>query len=335
MGHHHGHGLTGRRLTVAIILTFGFVLVEVGAGGYSHSLALLSDAGHNFADALALVFSWYAVVAARRPSDARRTFGYHRVGILAALVNAVSLVVIALLIFWEATQRLSAPEAVHSSLMIGVALVAVIINGVITVSLHADAQHDLNMRSAYMHMLGDAISAVGVVIAGVVIATTRSPLADAVVSFLIGALILWSSWGILVEAVNVLLEAVPAGLDMDEVGRAIGSVSGVMNVHDLHVWTVTSGILACSCHILVAEQSIRSGQQVLRAVVAELEQRFGISHTTVQVEVEGCEENDIFCTMRTLHRDHSHDAPSSGHGGDPHGGHTHSGHTHGHGHSHD
>src|SRR5437660_3079072 len=160
MGHSHDHGesLTGRRLVLSIFLTLAFVAGEAIAGYFAHSLALLSDAGHNFADALALIISWYGIWIARKPSTQKRTFGYHRVGILAALVNAVSLVLIALYIFWEAVHRLRTPHHVESGLMIGVAGVAVVLNGLISVWLHAEARHDLNVRSAYLHMLGDALS---------------------------------------------------------------------------------------------------------------------------------------------------------------------------------
>jgi cobalt-zinc-cadmium efflux system protein len=300
--HHHHHGaVTGRRMVFSVGLTLAFVLGESAAGLFSHSLALLSDAGHNFADALALVLAWYALGAARRPANASRTFGYHRVGILAALVNAVTLVVIAVLIFWEAFQRLRSPAPVQSGLMIGVALAALLMNTVISLWLRGEAKHDLNVRSAYLHMVGDALSSLGVVAAGAMIAITGNTTADPAVSLLIGALILWSSGGILTEAVTVLLEAAPSSLDMAAVEQEIQSVSGVMDVHDLHVWSVATGIVACSCHILVAEQSVRSGQQVLRAVAELLEHRFGITHTTVQVEVEGCEPNDMYCTMRHAH----------------------------------
>ena len=293
--------MTGRRMAFSIGLTVAFVLVETAAGFFSHSLALLSDAGHNFADALALLLAWYALGAARRPANASRTFGYHRVGILAALANAITLVVIALLIFWEAFQRLRAPAPVQSGLMIGVALAALLMNTVISLWLRGEAKHDLNVRSAYLHMVGDALSSLGVVAAGVMIAITGSTIADPAVSLMIGALILWSSGGILTEAITVLLEAAPSSLDMAALEEEIQSVSGVLDVHDLHVWSVATGIVACSCHILVAEQSVRSGQQVLRAVAELLEHRFGITHTTVQVEVEGCEPNDMYCTMRHAH----------------------------------
>lgn len=311
MANNHAHGgpATGRYLRRSIVLTLGFVAGEAVSGYWANSLALLSDAAHNFADALALIFSWYAIWIARKPSNAQRTFGYHRVGILAALVNAVSLVVIALFIFWEAVERLRKPEPVQSGLMIGVALLAVLLNGMISLWLRGEAKHDLNLRSAYLHMLGDAASALGVVVAGVLVALSGASAADPVASILIGGLILFSSWGILTEAVNVLLEAAPKGLDMVAFERAIRGAPGVLDVHDLHVWTVASGLVACSCHILVAEQSVRSGQQVLRAVAAILEQQFRITHTTIQVEVEGCEPNDIYCTLRPAPHSPTHEHP--------------------------
>jgi cobalt-zinc-cadmium efflux system protein len=206
--------MTGRRLGWSMALTLALVAGEAAAGFWGDSLALLADAGHNLADALALALSWAALRLARRPADARRTFGYHRAGALAALANSVLLVVIALTICWEAVQRLRAPEPAHGGLMAGVALAAVVLNGVISLWLREGARHDLNVRSAYLHMLGDALSALGVVAAGVVVAANGWSAADPLVSLLIGALILWSAWGVLGEAVNVLLEAAPAGLGL-------------------------------------------------------------------------------------------------------------------------
>ena len=204
----------------------------------------------------------------------------------------------ALIIFWEAVDRFRHPEPVQSTPMIVVALIAVLMNTVISVWLKGAAKHDLNVRSAYLHMVGDAISAAGVVAAGVIIAFTGASIADPAVSILIGMLILWSSWGILKESVNVLLEGIPKGVDMAKVEETIGSVHGVLAVHDLHVWTVGSGMICCSCHIMVDEQSVRSGENVLRAVTQQLEHNFGIAHTTIQVEVEGCEPNDMYCVKR-------------------------------------
>jgi cobalt-zinc-cadmium efflux system protein len=299
-GHSHGvpAGVSTTKLAAAVLLTLAFVAGEAAAGAWAHSLALWSDAGHNFADAVALAFSWYALWIAKKPAHAGMTFGYHRVGILAALVNAVSLVVIAILIAWEAVDRLRHPVPSHGGPMIVVAAVAVVLNLVIGLWLQAGAKHDLNVRSAYLHMMGDALSAVGVVAAGLVVLFWGSPLADPLVSFLIAGLILWSSWGILKESVNVLLEGTPAGVDLARVGAVAGNVAGVLNVHDLHVWTVGPGAIACSCHILVVEQGIRSGQEIRARVARALREEFNITHSTIQVEVDGHGDNALLCTLR-------------------------------------
>jgi cobalt-zinc-cadmium efflux system protein len=305
-GHSHGHshshahshvpaGVSGRTMGAAVVLTVGFVVVEAVGGWWAHSLALLSDAGHNLADAAALGFSWYALWIASKPSHEGMTFGYHRVGVFAALANACSLVLIAVFIGWEAIVRIRDPQVADGRLMIGVAAAAIVVNLAIGLWLHQGAKDDLNVRSAYLHMMGDALSAFGVVIAGVLVTTLGVSLADPVVSLLIAVLILYSSFGVLRESATVLLEGTPAGMDMPAVIAAIKSVGGVLDVHDLHVWMVGPGVVACSCHILVAEQSIREGQQVLRAVVHDIEHRFNITHTTVQVEVEGCDANDMYC----------------------------------------
>jgi cobalt-zinc-cadmium efflux system protein len=301
--HQHAHGhpdvpssVSGGMMGAAVALTLAFVLVEAVSGWFADSLALLSDAGHNMADAAALGFSWYALRAARKPSHHGMTFGYHRVGVFAALANAISLVAIALVIGWEAIGRIREPGIANGSVMIGVAAAGIVVNLLIGRWLHKDSKDDLNIRSAYLHMLGDAVSAFGVVIAGILVATMRAPLADPVVSMLIAGLILYSSYGVLRESATVLLEGTPSGMDMPAVIAAIKNVTGVLDVHDLHVWMVGPGVVACSCHILVAEQSIREGQQVLRAVVHDIEHRFRITHTTVQVEVEGCEADDMYCT---------------------------------------
>ena len=299
-GHAHGHGhshasatVSARTMGAAVGLTLAFVAVEAACGWYAHSLALVSDAGHNLADAAALGLSWYALSVASKPSHHGMTFGYHRVGIFAALANAVSLVVIALLIGWEAIVRIRYPAPANGGVMIAVAAAAIVVNVVIGVWLQRASKDDLNIRSAYLHMMGDAASAVGVIVAGVLVKTM--PLADPVASLLIAGLVLYSSVGVLRESATVLLEGTPTGIDMPSLIAAIKNVDGVLDVHDLHVWMVGPGVVACSCHILVAEQSVREGQQVLRAVVHDVQHRFHITHTTVQVEVEGCEANDMYC----------------------------------------
>ena len=284
--HDHGAAVSSAKMGWAVGLTVAFVAAEAAAGAASHSLALVGDAGHNLADAAALGFSGYALWIARKPSHAGMTFGYHRVAILAALVNAVSLVGIAVGLGWGAVERLAHPAPAQGWVMVAVAAVAVALNFTIGSWLHAASGHDLNVRSARLHMLGDAVSAMGVVVAGLVVATAGWSVADPVVSLLIAGLILVSSWGVLKESVAVLLEAAPAGVDMAAVERDLSAVGGVVDVHDLHVWTVGPGVIAASVHVSAAD-----GRAALRGVVGQL-RRHGINHTTVQVHVSGDDGDD-------------------------------------------
>ena len=299
--HAHIEQISRNRMWMATGLTFAFCAGEAVIGYFSNSLALMADAGHNFADALALAFSAFALWVATKPADSKRTFGYHRVGILAALVNAVGLVVMAGVIFWEALQRLNAPEPVQSGPMIWVALVAIILNSGIAWWLSRAAKEDLNIRSAYLHMVGDAVASFGVVIAGIIIALTGAYIADPIVSIIFAALVLWSSWSILTESIHVLMEATPVGLDLAKVEQAIRGITGVFDTHDLHVWTVSSGLIAGSFHIVVADQSISNSQQIRQNVAHMLAHDFKISHSTIQVETEDCGGHD-----HTTHSKHEH-----------------------------
>ena len=281
-------------MATALGLTLVFVAVEAVAGWRAHSLALVSDAGHNFADAAALGLSWYAMVVARRRATTTMTFGYHRVGVLAALVNAASLVLIAVIIFWEAVGRVRHPEAVDPTVMIAVAALAVVLNTAISMSLHK-GREDLNVRSAYLHMVGDAVSAGGVVIAGIVVRLTGAHRADPVVSVLIGLLILWSSWGILRECLTVLLEGVPADVNVDAIESALRAIPNVGDVHHVHAWTISSGFLACSCHVVPVVPGVEEQQKILEDVQRVLERKFDFHHTTIQVESTGCPGADRAC----------------------------------------
>ena len=332
MAHDHAHGahshaghshaapdVSGTVLGAAVGLTLAFVAVEAVSGWFAHSLALISDAGHNLADAAALGLSWYAIRVAGKPSHPGMTFGYRRVEVFAALINGLSLVMIAAVVAWEAIARIIHPDLADGRTMIVVAAAAIVLNVLISVWLQAASKDNINIRSAYLHMLGDAVAALGVVIAGIIVLTTNVLWADPVVSLLIAGLIVYTSWDVLRESATILLEGTPAGLNVSEVAQAIAGVAGVRSVHDLHVWCLGPGVVACSCHIVVAEQSIRDGQQVLRSVVRELEHHFEITHTTVQIEVEGCEVNDmLLCRAQggrplvAAHRHHCYlRAPSS------------------------
>jgi cobalt-zinc-cadmium efflux system protein len=299
--HSHAGAISSKQLWVATLLTFVFCLGEAVVGYFSNSLALMADAGHNFADALALALSAFAIWMTTKPADNKRTFGYHRVGILAALVNAVGLVVMAGAILWEAILRLKAPEQVQSGPMIWVALLAIVLNTGIAWWLSSAAKEDLNIRGAYMHMVGDAAASFGVVIAGIVIAFTGAYIADPIVSIIFALLVLWSSWSIFTESIHILLEATPIGLDLAKVEQAIRGVAGVLDTHDVHVWTVSSGLVASSCHIVVADQSVSSSQLIHQNVAHMLEHDFQISHSTIQVEATDCGGH-----AHTAHSNHDH-----------------------------
>ena len=303
--HHHGighvHGSThGPRLVASLVLTIIFVIGEGIAGFRANSLALMSDAGHNASDALALGLAAYAIWAARKPANKRKTCGYHRVAILTALFNAVSLVVIAAVIFVEAGHLFLRPEPVQGNLMVWVALVSVFMNTVIAWALSAGAKESLNMRAAFVHMAGDALSAVAVVIAGLVVKQTGWLYADPLVSVLIGLFILYTAWGIVKEATNILLEASPKGLDVDRMVEAMKGVPSVCSVHDVHVWTVSDGMHYLSCHVELAENSnIQDSTKVIQELSELLAHEFDISHATIQTELEGtCEptgDSPTFC----------------------------------------
>ncbi|HEX6350965.1 MAG TPA: cation diffusion facilitator family transporter [Candidatus Dormibacteraeota bacterium] len=271
-------------LKPAFLLTLVILVVEVAAGLAAHSLALLSDAGHLVTDVVALGLAWFAVVQAQRPADARRTYGYHRVGILTAMFNGAALAVIVLAIGIEAARRLANPQPVQGGLVIAAALVAVGVNAFIALRLHGD-HADLNVRAALLHVVGDLAASVGVVLAGVIILLTGWLYADPLISIGIAALVAWSAIRIVVDTTNILLEGMPKGLQLATVQDAIASVQGVQGVHDLHVWSISPQQVALSAHIVVpAEQSAADGEHLVRAIEECVCERFDIAHTTIQLE---------------------------------------------------
>jgi cobalt-zinc-cadmium efflux system protein len=280
----HTTHMTGGRLRQAFLLTAFILLVEFAAGLVSHSIALLADAGHILTDVFALGLAWFAVIQATRPADLRRTYGYQRVGILAAGANAVTLVLIVIAITVEAVQRLLHPQPVNGALVIVSALVAIAVNVYIARGLRGDNKN-LNVRAALLHVLGDLAASIGVVVAGAVILLTGWLYADPIVSILITALIGFGAWRIVVDAVNVLLEGVPEGIDLDEVRGVIAATAGVDSVHDLHVWSLSGESIALSCHLVVPEGlTTDDSEHLVRALEQSLCARFDIGHTTIQVE---------------------------------------------------
>jgi cobalt-zinc-cadmium efflux system protein len=304
---HHGGG-PKQVLKISLGVTLAYIVLLVVAGIRAHSLALLSEAGHNLSDFLALLLSLVAVYLQSRPASSTKTYGYHRAGVLAALVNAVSLVAVSFFIFYEAFHRLQHPEHVQASVMMWVAGAGVVMNGVIALLLYRSGG-DVNIRSALLHEVGDTLSTAAVIAGGWVILVTRDYWIDSALSFAIGALILWSGFGIVRETLNILLEGTPRGMKLELVETAIRSIEGVNDVHDLHVWSIGSETHALSCHIAIADIPPSVSERILRDVKDRLHHHFRIDHTTIQFEHVECEVAHG-CVMPVgeseAHHHHSH-----------------------------
>ncbi|HKQ65032.1 MAG TPA: cation diffusion facilitator family transporter [Methylomirabilota bacterium] len=272
------------RLTATLALTCGFLVVEVVGSLWSGSLALLADAGHMLADAGGLALALFAIWIAGRPPTPAKTYGYYRAEILAALINALVLLVVAGGILVETYRRFLTPPAILGGPMLGVALIGLAVNIACAGLLHGAAEGSLNVRAAYLEVLGDALSSLGVVIAAVLVVLTGWTQADPLVSGAIALVIVPRTWGLLRQAVNILLEGTPAHLNLAEIEDAICSVAGVRRVHDLHVWTLTSEREAMSAHVVVDD--VRDSERLLETLHAVLHARFGIDHTTIQLETE-------------------------------------------------
>ncbi|SEG20996.1 cobalt-zinc-cadmium efflux system protein [Bryocella elongata] len=319
------HGAVQRILKVSLALTAMYIAATFYFGLRAHSLALLSEAGHNLSDFAALALSFVAVwLQGRKPSD-KRTFGYQRAGVLAGFVNALSLMVLAGWIGIEAIGRFLHPVTVEPHLMMAVAAAGVLMNGLIATLLWKFSG-DVNIRSVFVHMLGDTVSTAAVIVGGFVIQLTHMQWIDPVLSLIISALILWSSYGIVRETLHILLEGTPRSIDLDEIRTAMQKAPGVINVHDLHVWSLTSQSHALACHVQVTEMTLAECEAVLARLNHEVRDHFGIHHTTIQLEVTDCATVDGCCSppepMVIDGHSHHHHGP---------GGHSHD---HGHAHAH-
>ncbi|MBI2888196.1 MAG: cation transporter [Chloroflexi bacterium] len=287
---------TANRLAVAFLLTLAVLVAEVVGGLLSNSLALLSDAGHVFTDLVALGLSWYGLRQADRPASFRMTYGYHRVGIFVALVNAATLIGIALLILLEAARRLAEPPQVAGDLMLIVATGGLVANLLVMLMLRAHLSN-LTVQSAFLHVTGDTLGSLAVIGGGAVILVFGWQWIDPVASMVIAGIVTWGSLRIIRETVNILLEATPRGLDVSEVVRSIYGIPAVKDVHDLHIWAITPEIRALSCHLLVDDVPVSQGDAVLARLNELLERRFGIGHSTFQLECPGCDPNELYCTL--------------------------------------
>jgi cobalt-zinc-cadmium efflux system protein len=307
MGHHHHHAAgdahsnTGGLLIGSLILTSAFVVVEAVAGIRAHSLALLSDAGHNFADAFALMLAAFGFYLQARPGNQIKTFGYHRAGVLAAFVNALTLVALAGLLFYESYQRLLQPQPVAEMTMIVVAAIGLVVNLAIVWGLGGNGQ-DLNIHAAWIHMVGDAASSAGIIAGAVLIRYTGWQTVDPALSILIALAILWSAWGIVRDSLNILLEGLPKGLELAEVTTELCHVHGVIDVHDLHIWSLGSQAHALSCHVLIEDMPPSESESILQKINELLRRRFFINHTTIQFEHSRCALAETHCTVVQQHQ---------------------------------
>ena len=292
-GHHH-HDVT-RKLTIATAANLLVVVAEIAVGIWAGSLALVGDALHNLTDAVALLIALVAVRLERRAPTSAKSFGYQRAGILAAFINAAMLVTFTLFIFREAYERLNAPRDVSTTAMLITAAIAMLVNGATAFSLHHESREDVNIRGAFVHMIGDAVSSAGIIVAAVLIRVTGTPVWDAAVSILIGALILWSSYGVLRESVNLLLEGTPSAIDPAAVTQSLGAIDGIYGVHHLHIWALGPSTLALSCHLMVGDVPLKDTTRILAEINSMLAREYRIAHTTIQFEFAECAADDPYC----------------------------------------
>jgi cobalt-zinc-cadmium efflux system protein len=297
-GHSHGHGhgrdgLAPGLLAAALAATLFLVVAELAGGYLGHSIALTSDAVHNLSDVPTIVISWIAARLAQRPADPQRTFGYRRAGILGAFTNAILLALVAAGLLWAGFERFQHPVAVHEEWMIGLSVLALAVNGGITLSL-AGGRRDLNFRALLLHNLGDALSNVGILAGALVIRWTGALWLDPALGMIIGLFVLWTSVSILRESGHILLEGLPREMELGEIARAILGVAGVQEVHDVHVWTLGTDTHALSCHVRIPDMHMEESEKILRAIRKQLGREFGIDHATIQFERAGLPESGFY-----------------------------------------
>jgi len=297
-GHVHAHGLQqasggGKDLLIALAITLLMMVAEIIGGLLSNSLALLSDAGHMLTDNLALLLSFFALKFASRPATQRKTFGFYRLEILAAFVNGIVLVLISLTIIYQAYLRMVNPQPVQGKLMLIIAVIGLVANVIGALFLHKHSASSLNIRGAYLHIVGDALSSVGVVIGGVIIIYTGWYLIDPILSMLISLVIIYGAWALVKESVNILLESAPAHINIASIGQEIAKIKGVQEAYHIHLWAITSGVYAMSAHVLVDDQMVSSSRDVVDEIRTLLTTKFNILHSTLQLECSRCDMNPV------------------------------------------
>lgn len=299
--HTHTHRLAKRSLRLAFMLTIVILLVELVGGLLANSLALISDAAHVVTDLFALGLAWFAAAQAERPSNERKTFGYHRVGILAALINALTLILVSVWIAWEAIQRVQHPEPVQPLLMFGAAVVGILVNLYIGLGLRREGG-SLNVRAAMLHVFGDIGVSVGVIVAGLIVLFSGWYIVDPILSIGVAVLIAYGAWNILRDTTNILLEAVPRDISVESLVSDMRKVKGVRDVHDLHVWSITQGMNALSCHVMIDNLPPSASASILQSITNVLSEKHNIGHTTIQFECNShkdvcCEVNGLYCRL--------------------------------------
>lgn len=278
----------GPALKWSFAATMLFVAVEAVAGIRSHSLSLLGDAGHNFTDALALGLALVGVWFQSRPADESKTYGYHRAGVLAAFVNALTLLALSAFLFYESYERFVSPQEVHETTMIVIATLGLLVNGGIMLALHRGQKDDINVRAAFIHMLGDALSSVAIIIGGFAIRFTGWQWIDPLLCVIIAVMIVWSAWDVIKESLDILLEGLPRGISFSDVRTGLKEVDGVLDVHDLHIWTLGDHAHALSCHVQIDDMPHSESESILSRLNDVLHKRFHIHHTTIQFEHVHC-----------------------------------------------
>lgn len=291
------HAQRSSRLFLSLAITLGFVFFEAVSGIYANSLALLTDAAHNLTDVIALALSWHAIRLALRPANAQRTFGYHRAGILIAFVNAASLGGVAILVGIEAFHRFQQPLMVKSELMTITSGLAFVINLVTAWIIKKDSHADLNLRSAYIHLMGDVLSTLGAFAAGIAIIFTGLNWLDPLTSLLIVLIILWNAWKILKESSVILLEGTPSDIELSSLVQSIKDIPGVLDVHDLHVWSITNEMRSLSVHIVTEDMPLSHAAVLQNQIQGILEEQFQIYHATIQLECQSCDPAYLYCNL--------------------------------------
>jgi len=281
------------RLLVAISITGSMAIAELIGGILSNSLALIGDAAHMFTDTLALGLSLFALNIAKRPASQTRTYGYLRAEILAALTNGIVLILISAYLSYEAYRRFTEPPQIQGGLMLVVAIIGLLANVIGLAILRSGGRQNLNVKGAFLHMWSDAVSSIGVIVAAVIILLTGWSFADPIITILIVVLILRGAIGLVVEASNILLETVPKHLNVSQITSEVKEIKGVKDIHDIHLWTITSGVYALSCHLLIEDRMVSSSAEIVEEVNQTLSQKFGIGHSTLQLECEECQNSPV------------------------------------------